>query len=578
MANTAVKLGAAAIAIAIVLVAWRILGAEPQAGPTSEPSFTPTLVDEEPRDAPAGPRHALVDTSPAVELAEHREPAATTVKPPGETADEHAEAVQVTSTFSLRGRFVQPDHAVIQVESARVVLTGSRGLVREVAVAHASAVLVRDLEPDVYVARVAAPGFEHREQVLDLTQPERASREHFADSEAAFDERLVLWPDAWIAVVVITPDGRPFEEIADELQLERKRLLVDAFTVRTRFDPPDDEAWGLAAVPQPAVWRAPPLYQSWSLPGACVGSLQVLEPPPFWVGLAVHGVPLGWEVVSPGDREVVFRLDAQMLEDRLATVRMRVLDAPGGAPKGDVRVTLKADTSAHRRKDQANVQPDPDGRVALALIVPGRYELSVEGDGALHQELLELEPGEKCELGDIVLQANVAVPIHAVDAQGKPAVGWVEIAPYRRGERVRDLYPPNLHRSLDGNGEFRLPMPAEVSIVRVTLADPATGMQTNRLSQNVLLDPKRPPLGKLELVVLEPILVRFDAPQGEGARIEVLDELGLVVATPLSRDEEAAHAELAPGRYVARRVDGADRGLGETPFVVAGDLLRVTLP
>jgi hypothetical protein len=562
------KIGAAAVAIAIALVAWRILATEPRPGSDGGSPLAPRLTDHASRGAPSSPREVLVDRTSAEGPEAIREPAAATALPPEGKAEDSAVAAPAAATFSVLGRFVQPDHVPVQVESARVVATGKHGFAREVGVVQASTVLLEGLPPDVYSVRVFAPGFEHRDQVLDL-----ASNAHRTELE----ERLILWPAGWLPVVVLTPDGRSFEELADELGIERKRLLVDAFDVRTRFDPPDEEAWDLAAVPQAAVWRKPPIYQSWSLPGACVGSLQLLEPRPFWVGLAVLDLPLGWEHVSPGDREVVFRLDAAMLEQRFATVRMRVVDAPGGSPRNDVRVTLKADTSAHRRNDQANVQPDSGGRVALARIVPGRYELTIESEGSLHQDLLDLGPGESRDLGDIVLRPGRTVQVRALDGQGRPVDGWVEIAPFRRGGRVRDLYPPNLHRSLDREGEFSLPLPSELSIVRVTLRDPDSGHQTSRVSQNVLLDPDHPPSGPLELVVREPIEVRFEIAPREGSRIDVVDELSLVVASKPAEEKVAPRFELHPGRYVARHLDPAGVPIGEAPFEILEKPLQVPL-
>jgi hypothetical protein len=165
-----------------------------------------------------------------------------------------------------------------------------------------------------------------------------------------------------------------------------------------------------------------------------------------------------------------------------------------------------------------------------------------------------------------------------VDAQGRPVAGWIEIAPYRKGERTAVLYPPNLHRQIDGNGEFPLPMPSEISIVRATREDPVTGLATDDRTPNVLLDPLDPPPGKLELVLREPIEATFEGPPGAGLGLEVLDELGLVVETRAAVENARWLVELPPGRYRARLARPGRAGTGEASFELIDRPVQVALP
>src|SRR5262249_8369595 len=73
------------------------------------------------------------------------------------------------------------------------------------------------------------------------------------------------------------------------------------------------------------------------------------------------------------------------------------------APVGEALVTLRADDSAHRRKDQGSVPTGSDGRLELARVVLGRYELEIFRGESQHQELIELRPAERRDLGDIPL-------------------------------------------------------------------------------------------------------------------------------------------------------------------------------
>jgi hypothetical protein len=170
--------------------------------------------------------------------------------------------------------------------------------------------------------------------------------------------------------------------------------------------------------------------------------------------------------------------------------------------------------------------------------------------------------------------------LRVVDAQGRPVSAWIEIAPFREGERVDRLYPPNLHRITGGDGQYRLPMPSAPSIVRARSAVPPRMLPTDDQSPNVLLDPAAPPTEPLLLVVREPLNVTFELPTDEGFVLEVVDELNvLVVAPPYRRLEEGQPVEeLVPGTYRARLLDSQRALIGETAFTLLDTPQRVRLP
>jgi 5-hydroxyisourate hydrolase-like protein (transthyretin family) len=275
---------------------------------------------------------------------------------------------------------------------------------------------------------------------------------------------------------------------------------------------------------------------------------------------------------------MVFRIGAEAFEQRFASLSLRVLDGPRGAPRNDVRITLKADRAPHRRREQMALRPDVDGRLRFERVVPGSYEISIEAEDALHQERIDLTAAEARDLGNIPLPRRGVVEIRAVDGRDQPAVGWLEIAPYRRGVEAKALYPPNLHRSLDPDGRFRLPMPTETSVVRVTPRDPQTRSQSPHPSLSVLLDPSAPPTTPLELVVLDPVRIVFEGAPLAGTRLQVLDDLGLVVAWPGSRAGRLCEALLVPGGYTVRRIDEDGAALNETSFTLGREALHLRLP
>ena len=535
-------------------------------------------------DALARPEVAVTLAPPAPTPLQPQAP--TTRQPSGEPArsaapvpeDETAAVVApapIPRTLDLVLRFVGPDGSSLHVAQAELVLESDglpprREMVRDAKFHRLSSV------PAVKARlSVTAAGFRHLARELDLQRAELTRK------RGEIVERIYLWPTEWIAIRVLTPENEPFEELSAALGLDSKHLFVDAFEARACLDPSSAESWQQAEEdPRLATWHKPHLYQSWSLPGGCVGSLQILctPRPPLWVGLRVLGEPLGVELLSPGQQEVVFRLNAQSLRGRLARLELRAVDAASRLPLPEARLTLKADTSAHRRPDQADVRATADGRLVLEHIVPGRYELYLTHGEVAHQQRIELAAGERIDLGDVLLGSASAVLVRTVDKNGAPTSAFIEVAPYVREASAEELYPPNLWRL--AQGDYRLPMPTVVSIVRARGWDAHGHHTTGALSLGVLLDPAHPPAGALELVVMDPHMVRFGALPVAAVALQVLDELELVVASRATTDrvgEELRGIELIPGRYRARlrAQDGAL--VREIPFVVAHGPTKIAL-
>jgi 5-hydroxyisourate hydrolase-like protein (transthyretin family) len=331
-----------------------------------------------------------------------------------------------------------------------------------------------------------------------------------------------------------------------------------------------------------ARFHPPPEYKSWELTKSCVGSLELVHPPPMWVGLDLFGQPLGWELLAPGAHEIAFRIDRAALEVRFARVSVRVVDATSHAPVANARVTLRADLSAHRRADLTNVPSGDDGRVELANVVPGRYELSVARGDSQFQRMIQIERAEHRDLGDIALGESRALEVEVVNERGEPATAWVEIGPYERGARSGDLYPAMMRHHADQRGHGKLPMPSDRAILRAAIEDgrsngPRNVQEVHGVrSANALLDPHALPALPLRLTLHTPVKVQVATSRSNVARIEVLDELDLVVARSV-RQEKKLEAELVPGRYRARTI-GADGTVGiEIAFVADGRQSEIVL-
>ena len=501
-----------------------------------------------------------------------------TAKPAVAAVTETPGATGTSAPISLVAVFVRPDHSGLEVERAHLDLIDAAGTVRSADAQHATKVEIPGVATGSYTVRVDAPGYRHREQTLDL-QPGKDGK----DRGTVVEARIVLWPADWIAVIVETSDRQPFSAIADSLGFEPMRLFVDAFHVHTRLDAPVPGHESVADDSTLAKFRPPPGYKSWELTKGCVGSLQLLQPPPLWVGLDLFGTNLAWELLPPGRGEIVFHLGLADLDARFARLALRVVDAADRSPVEQALVTLRADTSAHRRKDQSSVPTGPDGRLELARIVPGRYELEIFRGESQHQEMLELHTGEHRDLGDIPLGNAAGFEVLVVDSRGEPASAYVEIGPYRKGARNGDIYPQMLRHQSGAQGRCRLPMPSDPVIVRAAVSmwrsnGPGAAQEVDGVrSANVFVDPiSIPPAPiRLQLETGQPVRVTTSRP--EGTRFEVLDELDVVVARSVRPDEHELSIELVPGVYRLRGIAPDGSASREVPFSVQHDPAKIAL-
>ena len=531
--------------------------------PTPEPMLdlagpSPLVPEETERLADLGP----------VESAPQRQPGA------GATAPEDAPAIQVRATQESRQDLprrsvelvlVDPDRRVIELDQGTLVLRDAESEELRVPIEQAHKATV-SLEVDrPYLVQVEAPGFDHYEQDLRLA------------IEGSTQEHLVLWPQNWVALRVRSADGRNTTQLAEELGLEPKRILVHALRAKLALQAPSGTAPSVNDGAQLATFHEPPTWQSWSLPGDIIGSLELHSAPPMWVGLHLYGEALEWKPLVPGQRLVDFVVEPEDFDARFASLDARVVDALSGAGLGDVEVTFKAETSAHRRHEHTKVKSDAQGHIRMRRIVPGRYGLTVECDGGIHQSWLNVAAGDRLDLGDIALRRDSGIPLEVVDVEGHPLAVFVELAPYQAGAATEDLYHPNLHRFTGPDGRYSLPFPTSPSILRVTQLDHHLPGYEKQRSANYLLDPNDPPRKTLRIPLLEPARLRVEAVTGVEGRIELVDSLGLVVFTQRSIAEAWAHY-MVPGEYEARLVGRGEQITSRATVQLAPEGAELRLP
>ena len=120
-------------------------------------------------------------------------------------------------------------------------------------------------------------------------------------------------------------------------------------------------------------------------------------------------------------------------------------------------------------------------------------------------------------------------------------------------------------------------MPSGPAIVRATIED-GRGFEPDLYSQevhgvrslNVVVDPHSPPSSPLKLTLRQPVRAMIVTKRTGNLRIQVLDELDVVVAQSVSDAAKKLEADLVPGKYRARTV-ATDGSLGaEVAFVADG--------
>ena len=119
-------------------------------------------------------------------------------------------------------------------------------------------------------------------------------------------------------------------------------------------------------------------------------------------------------------------------------------------------------------------------------------------------------------------------------------------------------------------------MPSEPAIVRAAIEggrsfDAKSSQEVRGVrSANALVDPRSLPQKPLHLVLKKPVRVRFTTKRGDNVRIEVLDELDVVVAHSAKETDKTLDAELVPGRYRARAITPDGTAGVELPFTADG--------
>ena len=470
------------------------------------------------------------------------EPAPSDQAPSVPVTDREPGGAYLRTTCRLELTFKLPDKRDVFLGNVELRFTDESGDERTFVKHERSDGLKVRLPRRTWRLEASADGHRHAPETLELDRP----------CDARWRRNVTFWPEGWVQVIVRTSDGRSFEALAEEAGVEPFRYFDKAFSVRVSQSSFTDDGQAAPETRRLATVRPPPGYRVTSIGDDVIASLELAVEPPLWVGLSMHGRFHAQEILHSGQESLVFTLDAHELERSFASLRLRAVDRDTSAPVDEAVVTLKAKHSAYRRLDQNKQATDADGRIVFPRVVPGPYELLVARGSNLVQRKVELVAGEDLDLGDIPIGTGPGIRLRTVDADGRPVQCIVELAPYRRGGHVKELYHPSLWRKTTPDGLYELPVPDVPSIVRCRRY--SRYEQRGVGTPNVLIDPEAPP-AELELTVHDTARIRFD-PQtawGPDHQLVIEDALGLILATDMGPGKSL---RIAPGRYIVRHMDG----------------------
>lgn len=538
----------------------------PEATPSAlRPAALTPATSRQSTDAPESlvpPETRDARTSTAVEPAPHPTP-----KP---------ERAPRADVFNLDVQFRGPDGRKLSLASVRVELTYTTGDRLEASGAAATSVRIAGIVPGEAQLLVHAPAHTHWAQRVAL-DPNEA--EVGRDGARIQSVNATVWPSAWVAVIVETPKGGAFTELAVALGLPAQPLFANAFRARVSAVAPSHAEPEPAHDPALATFRGAPGHKAYVIGERAVGSLELQRDPPLWVGLEVYGALLRWEPLVVNAREIRFVLSADEVDAGLARLELVVVERDTHTAIEGARGGIRADSSAARRGDHSEVTSAADGKLTFTRIVPGRYELWIQRGEAQHQDFIELARGERRDLGRVELGSDVGIELEVVDSSGAPAAALVEVGAYAPGLRPIEMYPQMIRHSSDKSGRVRVPSRAGLMVVRAAVEVGRSNAPSNVQeihgvrSPHIVVDPERLPSAPIQLVLTEPVRVTIATTHIDATRIDVLDSAEVVIARKSGAREVTLEALPGPHRV---RIYGADEGqLRDVAVELAKDGQRV---
>jgi protocatechuate 3,4-dioxygenase beta subunit len=350
-------------------------------------------------DAPGGP----LESAPAAIAAERTVDADRAVpEPPAESV---AAVVDPLVGCTVHGRVLDAEGHPIPVWRPYVSATDAAGVRRNTDASDEGLYSLTGLAPGEWTLHVGAVGYRNHEEPLALDAAVPVVRRD-----------VVLARAVRLAVRFVTPEGEPL------YATEAGKRLGEAspFPVATVEAPgatiPEALRGGADLCGVGSFWQYGPLWEA-AGPG-CAGVLVLAVELPVFVSLTVGSRVLESRWIEPGTEAVTFVVSPERLLGELSSVEARIV-------AGDSRAPLAAQVGIEPLNKSDRVA---DGHWQRAL-PPGTHDVTFSAPGyARIQRQLALAPGQRLDLGEIVLPPELVIEGRLLDDEGRPVAGMVRLA------------------------------------------------------------------------------------------------------------------------------------------------------
>ena len=499
----------------LILVSLVVVGAWFWLGNPAEPANAAgPEVDAGPEDAAPAPslvEPLTIGTGSATAAAESALVRHAVDDPAADSDGAEPELVEVLFEF-IHGGF---RHKQVVLPSVELVLTRKLDDKRIVLHGEATSQLRGTVESGLWRVQVTAP--EHHFVSAELWLESEAQ----GSGPPSTSLSLPLWPENLIPVIVRTPNGRPFTELAASID-SPARFFAGVFEARAGYDSrfaPSLDGEG----EEPADFYRVKSTWRLELPGGIAGYLRVRGDPPFWVQLSAFGTAFRNQLVGMGAREVRFQYSLEDLRAQLGSMVVTVLDSTSKEPVMGVAGALKFNsthaefasesrTGAARRTKAWGTRwtesSDAHGQIRVDHLAPGLHTLHLDYFGEVSSREFLVHSGKQTDLGLFEVEPGPTIVVRVVDEAGAELEAFVETSELYEDERLAALWFEQAERT-DANGALRMATPTSRSGLRARSGPTSEDDSGLRFSSRVLLFDPDDSTEEVTLVVTAATRVRF---------------------------------------------------------------------
>jgi hypothetical protein len=379
---------------------------------------------------------------------------------------------------------------------------------------------------------------------------------------------FVLEPKIKIPVRLATPDGG---RLRDALRAKKfnpyygRELTVIVTRTplggRLRMPTNGSAGLGLATIIADMVRRPDALL---AYPDDVDALIAPREPLPLCANLMLGSVVLATQTISPGAAEVRFIVDPKNILDQLGSVTVRVVDDETGLPLANCTLALNSVIGGPLARSGA------DGVAVRDRASAGRFTVMItEPSHATYIQRIELEPGQRMDIGTIRMKAKATIRGQFVDGAGKAVTCYFRILVSDPRADPGDL---RFDMTTKDDGSFFCEVDRSRHWITVQEAGfAATLVEVDTSAGDV-------DLARVELQRGVPLTIVVPSGLAEWARVTVSDSNDRQVWSRVALPEmPPLHARLVPGTYHISTEDPAGQRRTST-FQIGASALRIQFP